>query len=239
ARLVLFVYLNQVPDLRALVREAGLPDESVTLLSLARDEVLKCLCAADVGLLVLESAPRFDAYVAPIKLAEYLSAGLPVLVNERAARIPDLLRRHGAGWVLPQDAGPDELHRTAARVLADLARDREGLRQRALAACEATLLWSNYVPAIRRAYGLAGSLSLSSNGGNYRDRNLGAGSRRAAGGADDRRAGAPRPRRPGHGRRRRRLPGPPPTDGHRPQSQRPPADAQRGRDRLDHLQRRG
>jgi glycosyltransferase involved in cell wall biosynthesis len=154
ARLVILSYLNQLGNLAALRDAAGVPEASVLVDELTRDEVVKTLPGADVAALFLEPALRFQL-AAPIKLAEYLGAGLPLAVSETFDWIPDLLRERGCGWGLQPKITDAEMRETARRICEQVAQDRAGLRERALAICEEHFVWPVYVPKIRRAYGLA------------------------------------------------------------------------------------
>ena len=153
ARLVILSYLNQLENLAALREAAGVPETSITVDELTRDEVIKTLPGADVAAIFLEPALRFQLAV-PIKLAEYLGAGLPLVVNSVFAWIPDLINERGIGWTVDQTSPDEVLSAAAQTICASLAQDRAGLRERALAVCEEHFIWPRYVPAIRRGYGI-------------------------------------------------------------------------------------
>lgn len=152
ARLVILSYLNQLENLAALREAAGVPETSIMVDELTRDEVIKTLPGADVAAIFLEPALRFQLAV-PIKLAEYLGAGLPLVVNSVFAWIPDLINERSIGWTVDHDLVEAELKHAATTICASLAQDRAGLRERALAVCEEHFIWPRYVPSIRKAYG--------------------------------------------------------------------------------------
>lgn len=149
ARLLLLIYRDDLGDLERRISEIGLPAESVLARTLSRDQATEALSAADAGLLFHEAAARYQEFQAPIKVAEYLAAGLALAVTPGVGRIPDLVTGEGIGWIVAQDG--ENLREVAAAFLAD---DRAARRARALEVCATRYLWRNHVPAIRRAYGL-------------------------------------------------------------------------------------
>ena len=153
ARMVVFSYLNELNNLGELLVNAKVPAASVWVESHSRDEVMHLLGAGDAGVLFLEDALRFKDIAAPIKIAEYLSAGLPLVINSAVGRIPDLVRAKGLGWIVDQDVSEETLRSVAQQILSDLKENRSHLRQLALDTCSAGFLWRNYVAAIRQAYG--------------------------------------------------------------------------------------
>jgi len=153
SRLVVFSYLNELNSLGELLANAKVPPASVRVESHSRDEVMHLLGAGDAGVLFLEDALRFQDIAAPIKIAEYLSAGLPLVINSAVGRIPDLVRARGLGWIVDQELDDATLRSVAQRILSDLQEKRGPLRQLALDTCSEVFFWRNYVPAIRQAYG--------------------------------------------------------------------------------------
>jgi glycosyltransferase involved in cell wall biosynthesis len=154
AKLVVLSYLNQLQDLPALREAARVPAKRVVVDELPRDEVVKVLPGADVAAIFLEPALRFELAV-PIKLAEYLGAGVPLVINETFAWISDLMRQHRAGWVVNHDLPDAEMQAAARNLCEEIARDRAGWRDRALELCERHFVWPRHLPTIRRAYGAA------------------------------------------------------------------------------------
>jgi glycosyltransferase involved in cell wall biosynthesis len=154
AKLLLFSYLNQLSDLESLLARTGVPAAAVLVRRYSRDEVLRKLCGADVGLLFCERAARYEDWF-PIKFPEYLSAGLPVALNSLVGDLPQLVERRGIGWVV--DVGIDDatLETRAQHIVRQITEERARLREAALATCTELYMWRTYVPAIRRAYGAA------------------------------------------------------------------------------------
>jgi glycosyltransferase involved in cell wall biosynthesis len=66
------------------------------------DDVPEAIGAADYGLLLREPTIT-NRVAAPVKFAEYLACGLPVICSECIGDYPDFLKAHGAGIVLGGD----------------------------------------------------------------------------------------------------------------------------------------
>lgn len=154
AKLVILSYLNELDNLAALRTTAGIPENSIIVNGLPRDEVVKTLPGADLAALFLEPAKRFELAL-PIKTAEYFSAGVPLVVNDTFALVPRLVRERDAGWVVNADISADALSVTAQDICQRLRTDRAGFRTRALEVCAENFLWPLYLPTLRHAYGIA------------------------------------------------------------------------------------
>ena len=84
--------------------------------------------AADVGIFLSARTCLSYEYSCPNKFFEYLQAGLPVMVTDNFIEQADIIRAHGAGWVVSQD--PAE----AARLITSL--EPGGIRDAAARAKE-------------------------------------------------------------------------------------------------------
>jgi glycosyltransferase involved in cell wall biosynthesis len=103
--------------LEALAREEGLSSMLTFTGSVAHDEVPAYLAAADVA--VATYHPRTGRYFSPLKLFEYLAAGLPVVAAE-LGEIPHCVRAEETGLLYP----PGDVE-ALADALAMLIVDRE------------------------------------------------------------------------------------------------------------------
>lgn len=135
---------------------AGDPLRSALLVRRAEpDEVAAHLAAADAGLLLRKPHEAFR-FASPIKLAEYLAAGLAVAVSEGTGTAAALVERRGLGLVVPPMTGdPAGGLEAAAGQLLGLLDEGAALRERALAACRDLFVWRRYAPEVARLYGLA------------------------------------------------------------------------------------
>ena len=153
AKLVVLSYLNKLDDLRGLLTEFGVAESSLHIAAHTRDETLRLMAGADVAALFLEPALRYQ-YCFPIKIPEYLSAGLPLVVNDSFEWIPELLREKELGWVVPTVATTKDFSEAARAICASIATRRTEMRQKALAVCDEMFTWPRYRENLRRAYGL-------------------------------------------------------------------------------------
>lgn len=89
-------------------------------------QVQRTLCACDLGILVREGTVT-NRVASPTKFAEYLSAGLPVLISEGLGDFSDLVRSEGLGQVVDGKAPWRPLQRPSQEErqrLRQFARDR-------------------------------------------------------------------------------------------------------------------
>ena len=105
----LLLFLTRAEEeARALLR-SRLPADSFKVLCADHDEVGEYLCSADIGLLLRDESPT-NRVAAPIKFAEYLACGLPVIITPGIGDTEKHLRDLGAGCVLSDmDAIPDDV----------------------------------------------------------------------------------------------------------------------------------
>lgn len=85
--------------LQRLVEKFQLPADKVRIVSVSQHEVAKYLSAMDAGLLL--RAPSFlNNFSQPVKLGEYLSAGLPVIVEKGTGDVEQLLKPFEIGYTI-------------------------------------------------------------------------------------------------------------------------------------------
>lgn len=137
---------HEIPSLRFLILNVGqhaLISErvaahglgtSVDLGSGTYEEMPTLIGRAHVGICLLRQASS-KLGSSPIKVAEYLACGLPVIVNRGQGDTDALVTEHGAGHVLA-DYSDEELIRAAGALRELLADPGAGLRARALAESE-------------------------------------------------------------------------------------------------------
>lgn len=76
--------------------------EKITILSVPPDDVLNYVAAGDVGI-ILRQPTLMNQVASPIKIAEYLSVGLPVLCNNGVGDAAKLIAEQKAGVVAEDD----------------------------------------------------------------------------------------------------------------------------------------
>lgn len=131
---LLLINQNEHELIREKVARAGLADADVRVVRADFGEMPALLAAAHVGIALIRQQPS-KIGSSPIKVAEYLACGLPVVVNAGMGDTDDLVQRYGAGHVVRSFDEP-ELRR-AAEAVAHLVDDVEARRNaRRLAASE-------------------------------------------------------------------------------------------------------
>jgi glycosyltransferase involved in cell wall biosynthesis len=132
-----------------------LRDECITSERLPRQRIPEAVSQSDIGLLVRDrTAGRTVA--CPVKFAEYLAAGLPVIASPGIGEIDALLRQCRLGVSIdPSDHAAAE--RLLLPLLARIRDHREPLRAAARRAAEQVFSWDVYLPRLFNAYGLPGA----------------------------------------------------------------------------------
>jgi glycosyltransferase involved in cell wall biosynthesis len=101
-------------------------DENLTSVifhdSVSKNRLAGLTAAADLGLQILDNVPAFYFGTSPNKFFDYLSAGLPVLINY-PGWLADLVRQHRCGYAVP----PGD-PRAFADALTEAAENRSALK---------------------------------------------------------------------------------------------------------------
>ena len=136
--------------LTSLLTARGIAQSRATVLRAPQTQVAALLSAADAGLLLMRKC-RLAPTWQPIKYAEYLGSGLPVVISPGVGVLDAQVRDEGVGVVVDVfDSG--NLDAVAERVHNAIQLDAQGMRERALALCEKNFLWSRHRDTWRRAY---------------------------------------------------------------------------------------
>jgi glycosyltransferase involved in cell wall biosynthesis len=152
SRAHLLCITNDVEKMKVLLREADVPETQVSVLSVKQRDVAEYLCAADCGLLV-RGPTRLTRLTLPVKFAEYLASGLPVIVSRIGGWLDEVVARHGVGVAIDCfNVDERTLRAEALRVCNELEARSHQMRRAALEMCQREFLWDRYVPAVRQAY---------------------------------------------------------------------------------------
>lgn len=92
---------------RSSLEEADVPANMSTVLSVTHDQVQKLLVAADVGLLLRRSSP-INRVASPIKFAEYIASGVPVLASPGIGDLDQLVTAFGLGRIIRSPQAAEE-----------------------------------------------------------------------------------------------------------------------------------
>jgi glycosyltransferase involved in cell wall biosynthesis len=140
--------------MRELCKSVGLKDKDCTVLSLGPTAVPRYLAAADVGLL-----PRDENLVnrvaSPVKFAEYLASGIPVILSDGIGDYSELVRSGDLGAVLPASVRYTDRARMANVLngfLSQYAESSVAWRRRCQRVAQESLDWKVHVPRIAAVY---------------------------------------------------------------------------------------
>ena len=117
----LLVLTTSPAEARSFLRQAGVSAVDWTVVSVPHAEVQKYLLAGDVGLLLRRPSP-INSVASPMKFAEYVACGVPVLASPGIGDLDGMISTYGVGRVL---AAPEE----AGRALRSLAFNYDGARR--------------------------------------------------------------------------------------------------------------
>jgi glycosyltransferase involved in cell wall biosynthesis len=146
--------LALTPDpsrLSELLREAGVSPHRTTVLHAAHSEVSQLLIGADCGLILMRPC-RLAPTWQPIKFAEYLASGLPVVVSRGVGRVDAMVEESGAGVVVDVFGSDADFMGSVEATHNELLRRGPEMRANAIALCEREFLWHRYVSTWRDAY---------------------------------------------------------------------------------------
>ena len=116
----LLLLTGSATEARAIFgREAG-----VIIRSVAHGDIQHYLTLADLGLLLRDRSP-VNRVASPVKFAEYLACGVPVLVSPGVGDCPGIVERESVGYVLRYDL-------LLERVVFEIRTQRDMFRTRCL-----------------------------------------------------------------------------------------------------------
>ncbi len=103
--LALFAYGDLI-SLENEVKANQIMVEDYCLMTVMPTKIPEYLNASDIGIIIRKENPFIKEVTSPIKFAEYLSSGLPVVVNEGLGDTGRIIKQHRAGVVV----NPNEIH---------------------------------------------------------------------------------------------------------------------------------
>lgn len=110
---LVFLTDGSAEEIRRWLTEEGLPKNEVVVESLPFADVPRRLARARVGIVFTSPGRRLESL--PVKVGEYLAAGLPLVVNAGMGDTEQLVRSHGVGVVV--ETFTEEGYRRAAAEL--------------------------------------------------------------------------------------------------------------------------
>ncbi|MEK6322358.1 MAG: hypothetical protein AABN33_11815 [Acidobacteriota bacterium] len=117
------------------------------------DEVSEYLSAADVGLLLRRPHETFRV-ANPIKFAEFLGAGLALVVSQNIGTTNQIVEAQKLGVIVPEYSNSSAINEAAECLITMMKHDPDALRARAIEVCKELYVWDRYTPVISQLYGL-------------------------------------------------------------------------------------
>jgi len=131
---------------------AGVPTTALTVMQVPQSRVGGYLLAADAGFLLRDGSPVNRVSV-PVKLGEYLAAGVPVVTSSLLEWTRDLLEGSSGSIAIDWFGIPDDARvRQVEHVLALLTHDHAALRAEALSLARRRFTWRAHVDGVRETY---------------------------------------------------------------------------------------
>ena len=135
--------------LRDLLSELEVPEHDYLLTSLAHEEVMETLQMGDVGLLLREES-LLNQVSSPTKFAEYLLAGLPVLLTEHAGDYGIIAQPKGLGHLVDLDAL--QVDQPLVDFLRSVQSNREDYLKRCCNYAQTELSWEHYGKVLAKLF---------------------------------------------------------------------------------------
>lgn len=147
----LLILSTQLTNWQREVGWAGVPEESVTLLSVPHKQVPGYLMAGDVGLLIREKN-LVNRVAAPTKFGEYLACGLPVLLTKGIGDTEEAICDHDVGWLM-DDLSDESLARMGEQIAKQRAKIMSPMHKEQCAQAGRKLYsWDSHISSLLSIY---------------------------------------------------------------------------------------
>ena len=147
-----FFAVTTAPDaMRSAARDAGVPADQMTIVSVGPAEVPQYLSAADIGLLLREQC-AVNEVASPVKFGEYLASGTTVIMSDGIGDFSELARRERLGLVLDNRWSKQNSSQRVRGFLEEWMVGRQEYRRRCILNAHAHLDFDAYLPQISAAY---------------------------------------------------------------------------------------
>jgi glycosyltransferase involved in cell wall biosynthesis len=147
----MFIVSRQSEVLREELRKRNVPDDRITARAANHDEVVKLLMAADVGLLLRENTVT-NLVASPVKFAEYLRCGLPVVLTPYVGDFSESAAAAGVGATVPFPIDDVESVKVIRDLRSRLEDEGDALRQRCSAFAAQHCSWDTQIHELLRVY---------------------------------------------------------------------------------------
>jgi len=147
-----FLVITREPDaFRPHLARAGVDPADVLFRAAAHHEVSGYLNAADVALLLRDDTVT-NRVAAPVKFAEYLRAGLPVILTPYIGDYGDFTRTHDVGRLVEMPLEPQRVVAVARDLRGRLEREGDAFRRRCSDAAAEHLSWEGQIGRLLSMY---------------------------------------------------------------------------------------
>jgi glycosyltransferase involved in cell wall biosynthesis len=134
--LALICYGN-LTELRKLLAQSNISRDDYCLETISPEQMPEIMGAADIGVLFRKNNVYTKTVSSPIKFAEYLSCGLPVIINSGIGDTTSIIEKYKVGAIV--DPEETKKLRTSVLALIKMVNEDPNLRQRCHAAAEKEL----------------------------------------------------------------------------------------------------
>jgi glycosyltransferase involved in cell wall biosynthesis len=147
---LLIMAYGELERIRARVNELGLDQNNCTVMTGTPDQMPDFLSAADVGLSFFKVKSFANAIASPIKFAEYLSCGLPVVINPGVGDTGRIINQYLVGAIADPD-NPGSFRQAAQEIL-QMVQEKTLITSRCRMAAEKELSLDSAVQKYLEAY---------------------------------------------------------------------------------------
>ena len=145
--------------MRAALTESGVAAENTTVLTLPPQDVPEHLVASDVALL-LRRRDAVNRVASPVKFAEYMASGTPVIVTEGIGDYSAAVRDNGLGLVVDTHKPDAELANELKAWIKLVSTQALTLRSACRAYAKEHFAWDRHAPKIQAVYHRLGCRGL-------------------------------------------------------------------------------
>jgi glycosyltransferase involved in cell wall biosynthesis len=136
-----------------LISKFGIDKDRIRLISVPQNEVAAYLSAMDMGLL-LKAPSDLNNTSQPVKFGEYLSAGIPVILEKGTGNLSEMLDRYKIGFVvsLTDKKDQQEFDAEVQKALDWFLQNKNEVRSKTRAFVDECYTWTANLPRERKMY---------------------------------------------------------------------------------------
>ncbi len=142
---------SEVEKIKTMLEKAGIYSDKIILKSFPQKEVGEALTACDAGILIRKPTV-VNAVANPVKIAEYLGSGLPIIIEKNVGGVADVMFEQSILKGIQIAAADASMDEDADSVNNWLAENLDGKRALARAYAEKVYLWSAAINVSRKMY---------------------------------------------------------------------------------------